>query len=81
MKSPYIKIITDLIVRTLLKLSGFQAYVLSFIVKKLVELGIIEGKKAVETIKDNSTLKEFEKIKDKPSPERDQLEKDILTGK
>lgn len=81
MKSPYIKIITDLIVRTLLKLSGLQAYVLSIIVKKLVELGLIEGKKAVETIKDNSTLKEFEKTKDKPSPERDQLEKDILTGK
>lgn len=74
--SPYIKIITDLIVRTGLKFGGLKAMIASFIIKKLVEYGMKQGEKVVDKIQDNKTIKDQEK-----NPQDAELDRDLIEGK
>ena len=74
--NPYFKAIVDLIVRVGLKLGGLKAAAASFFIKILVEYGIKHGKKIVESVKDNKTIKDQEK-----NPQDAELDRDLIEGK
>lgn len=79
-------VVARLIAQLVFKLSGWQAFLASIYIKKVVAAADKAAKKEVDKIKDIGTLKQLEEISKLPSTEendakRKELEKQLLEGK
>lgn len=84
MRIDFVKLLASFGVKFFTGLAGFRAWLVNLLLNRLYKALAQAWREAMDKLSDNKVLNEYKKEIAKPNPDiakRDELEKDILTGK